>query len=139
MTAKKFFTSNMKKETGENRLLFTHLEKNRKRIILFIRKKTIRFWIGLRKTASKKYIIIGTGSFTTGEEYYLLADGNEITPKLIEKREEGIKYETEHNGNYFYFLTNFDALNYRVMKTPGNCYFKEKTGLNLYLRKKILK
>ena len=104
---------------------------------LIYQEKDDKFWIFLRKSASKKYIILGTGSFTTSEEYYFHADGKDITHKLIGKRTEGIKYITEHNGNDFYFLTNFNALNFRVMKTPVNAVSRENWKEFLPERKEI--
>ncbi len=83
---------------------------------LLLHENDSKFFIDIRKTASKKFIIISSGSFTTTEEYYMPADGSECEPKLIEKREEGIIYVTEHSGEEFYFHTNYGALNYRIMK-----------------------
>ena len=92
---------------------------------LIYQERDERYWIWLRKTSSKKYIIIGTGYFTTSEEYYIHADGNDVQPKLIEKREEGIRYITEHNKDDFYFLTNLDAVNFRIMKASVNAASRE--------------
>lgn len=93
--------------------------------ILLYQENDAKFWIDIRKTASKKYIILGTGCFTTSEEYYILADGSDIVPKIFEKREEGVMYITEHHGDYFYFHTNLEAVNYRIMKAPVDALSKE--------------
>lgn len=84
---------------------------------LIYQEKDDKFWVSLRKSASKKYVILSTGSFTSREEYFMLADGSDTSPKLIEKRTEGVRYTTEHNGDDFYLLTNYNAFNYCVMKT----------------------
>ncbi len=114
---KVFYVRNEKGNRSKQAFVHTIGDKQGNDKLLF-QENDNKFWIDIRKTASKKYIILGTGSFTTSEEYYILADGSDIEPKLIEKREEGIIYVTEHSGNEFYFHTNFDALNYRIMKIP---------------------
>jgi oligopeptidase B len=125
---------------NKGKQVFIHtLGQEQKEDKLIYREKDEKFWTWIRKTASKKYIIMQTGSFTTCEEYYMLADGADITPKLIQKREENIKYEAEHNGEYFYLHTNFGAVNYRVMKTSVSSvsrdnwteFIPEKEGIKI--------
>ncbi len=105
------------KEGNRGKQAFVHtLSDKQENDKLLYQENDDKFWINIRKSASKKYIIIGTGYFTTSEEYYIEADGADTVLKLIEKREEGIKYVTEHHGEDFYFLTNCNALNFSVMK-----------------------
>ncbi len=114
------------KEGNRGKQAFVHkLGDKQENDMLLYQEEDDRYWIWLRKSASKKYIVIGTGYFTTSEEYYISADGADLEPKLIEKRTEGIKYITEHHGEDFYFLTNFNAINFRVMKTPVNALSRE--------------
>jgi oligopeptidase B len=108
---KQLFIHSLGKEQNDDKLIF--------------QEEDDKFGLWPRKTASKKYIIIGTGDFTTSEEYYILADGSDIVLKIIEKREEGVMYVTEHRGEDFYFHTNFRALNYRIMKSPVNAHSRK--------------
>lgn len=80
--------------------------------------KDDRYWLWVEKSLSGKYIFIGTASKITSEYRYMDADDRETEPVLMVKRSEGIEYYPNHSGNYFYILTNLNAENFRVVKTP---------------------
>ncbi|MDA3823372.1 MAG: S9 family peptidase [Bacteroidales bacterium] len=70
------------------------------------------------KTKSEKYIVIGSGSTMTTE--YQVADANNPKAKfkIIQPRTRGLEYSISHFGDYFYIVTNLEAKNFRLMKTP---------------------
>lgn len=70
------------------------------------------------KSESLKYIFIYLGSKVTTEYYYLEADNPEGDFKLFAPRQQGEEYSVSHYGDHFYILTNKDALNFKVLKTP---------------------
>ncbi|MGW8314119.1 MAG: S9 family peptidase [Bacteroidales bacterium] len=70
------------------------------------------------KTKSKKYIMIGSSSTLTNEYRFLPADQPEGEFNVIQPRERGLEYSVSHFGDYFYILTNLDAVNFRLMRTP---------------------
>lgn len=70
------------------------------------------------KTKSKKYIIIASGSTMTNEYRVLDADRPEGELKVIQPRIRGLEYSVSHFGDHFYIVTNLDAKNFRLMKTP---------------------
>jgi oligopeptidase B len=69
-------------------------------------------------TKSNDYIIISTSNGVSSECWYL----NSKTPlgnfKLIASRKNGFEYSVDHSGKYFYFLTNYKAKNFRVLRAP---------------------
>jgi oligopeptidase B len=77
------------------------------------------------KTKSKKFIVVGS-SQTVSQEYRVL-DAN--TPngefRLIQKRERNLEYGIDHYGDDFYIVTNYNAKNFRLMKTNINKTEKE--------------
>ncbi len=77
------------------------------------------------KTKSKQYIVIGSGSTMTNEYRVLDADKPEGDLKVIQPRVRGLEYSISHLGDHFYIVTNLDAKNFRLMKTPVNKTTKE--------------
>lgn len=70
------------------------------------------------KSKSRKYMIIGSSSTLTNEYRFLSADTPEGTFKVVQPRERGLEYNISHYGDHFYIITNLDATNFRLMKTP---------------------
>ncbi len=70
------------------------------------------------KTKSEKYLMIGSGSTLTTEYRFMNADTPDGEFKIVQARTEGLEYSVSHFGDYFYIVTNLDAKNFRLMKTP---------------------
>jgi oligopeptidase B len=77
------------------------------------------------KTKSKEYMVIGCFSTLTSEFRILPADDPEGEFKLIQPRVRGLEYNISHYGDHFYIITNLDAINFRLMKTPVDKTEKE--------------
>jgi len=75
------------------------------------------------KSKSKKYIIIGSSSTLTDEYRFFPADTPDSEPRVIQPRTRGLEYSVSHFGDQFYIVTNLDAVNFRLMRTPV-----ERTG-----------
>ena len=84
------------------------------------------------KSKSKKYIVIGSSSTLTSECRVMPADESGGEFRVIHPRERGLEYSVEHFGDHFYIVTNLDAVNFRLMKTPvertGKEYWEEVIG-----------
>ncbi|MCE2733092.1 MAG: S9 family peptidase [Chryseotalea sp.] len=78
------------------------------------------YYIGVGKTKSKKYIIIGSSS-TDNDSYQILdAAKPNGTFKEFTPREKKHKYSIDHYQDKFYIVTNDNALNFRLMETNEN-------------------
>jgi oligopeptidase B len=82
-----------------------------------------RFFIGVSRTRSGRYLLIASDSKITSEVSFLPADDPTATPQVVEPRTEGIEYAVEHHvdpgGDRFFVLTNADgAEDFKVMETP---------------------
>jgi oligopeptidase B len=77
------------------------------------------------KTKSKKYLVIGSFSTLTSEFRVLPADDPEGEFTVIQQRVRGLEYNISHFGDYFYIITNLDAKNFRLMRTPVDRTGKE--------------
>ncbi len=69
-------------------------------------------------TKSLSFVIISTSNGETSECWYLNADRPLDKFRLITSRNNNFEYSVDHSGNYFYFLTNFKAPNFRVLRAP---------------------
>ncbi len=77
------------------------------------------------KTKSEQYIVIASGSTMTNEYRVLNADRPEEELRVIQPRIRGLEYGISHFGDHFYIVTNLDAKNFRLMKTPVDQTTKE--------------
>ncbi len=78
------------------------------------------FYMGLSKTSSTAYVLIELHSAVTTEVHLLDANDPNANPQLVFARSQDIEYSVEHRGDALYILTNEDAVNFRLMKTPVN-------------------
>nr|MCU0548943.1 S9 family peptidase [Leptolyngbya sp. Prado105] len=76
------------------------------------------YFLGIDKTRSEAYLLLGLGSNITSEVYYLDANDPNGDFRLIRPRQTGVEYEIEHHTDTFYILTNDNALNFKLMKAP---------------------
>jgi oligopeptidase B len=79
----------------------------------------ITYEIGVLKTKSDRFILIASGS-TLSDEYRVLdADKPDGPWKVFQPRERDLKYDVDHLGDSFFVLTNWQAKNFRLMKTTA--------------------
>jgi len=77
------------------------------------------------KTKSRKYLIIASQSTLTSEYRFLDASTPDGEFSVIQPRTRGLEYSVDHLDGFFYIRTNFDAINFRLMKTPVTKTAKE--------------
>lgn len=73
---------------------------------------------GVSRSKSGKYIFIESGS-TLSSEYRIL-DASKPTAafKVFQPRQKDMLYHIDHQDNQFYVVTNWDAVNFRLMQCP---------------------
>jgi len=77
------------------------------------------FSVGISKTKSRRFLIIGCYQTQSTEMHYLSADRPEGEFQIFQPRERDHEYGIDHFGDSFYIMTNDQAPNYRLMKTPA--------------------
>ncbi|MGJ5672168.1 MAG: S9 family peptidase [Nostochopsis sp.] len=106
--------------------LFRHtLATDVKEDILIYHEPDDTYFLAVDKTRNQAYILLSLGSQITSEFHYL--DANNPTGKfqLFHPRTPGIEYDIDHHSDYFYIVTNEQAINFKLMKTPVNAPNKE--------------
>jgi oligopeptidase B len=77
------------------------------------------------RTKSKKYIMIASYQTLSSEFRYLEAAHPSGEFKVFLAREKEHEYGVDHYQDYFYIRTNYEAKNFRLMKTPVTKTAKE--------------
>jgi oligopeptidase B len=79
------------------------------------------FSVSVWKTTSRSYVVITSEQTLSNEERYLPAAEPTATPTVFLPRERGHEYSIDHLGGAFWVRTNWQAKNFRLMKTtaPG--------------------
>lgn len=76
------------------------------------------FNAGVYKTKSEAYIFVASYSTLSSEFRYVDANNPTKTFTVIQPRQKDFLYDVDHYGTNFYILTNWNAQNFRLMKTP---------------------
>ncbi len=92
-----------------------------------------RFWLGVGRTRSDRFLAIGASSKVTSEWYLLDADDPTARPRLVAEREHGVEYDLDHRGDLLYLVTNADgAEDFKLcvapVATPGRAHWIELIG-----------
>ena len=85
---------------------------------LVYEEKDDTFGIGISKTKSGKYLMITAWQTLSSEVKYLDADTPNGEWKTVLPREENHEYSVDHFENDFYILSNENAKNFKLVKTP---------------------
>jgi oligopeptidase B len=82
-----------------------------------------RFAVGLGRTRTGRFLVIGSESKTTSESHLIDADDATAPLRLVAPREQGVEYHVEHHrdddhGDRLYIVTNADgAENFTLMSS----------------------
>ncbi|MBK8618302.1 MAG: S9 family peptidase [Anaerolineales bacterium] len=76
------------------------------------------FSLTLFKTRSQQYIMLYHYHTLSQEMRFLAADKPDAELKVLQPRKPGLEYYATHLGDSFLIITNDNARNFRLMKTP---------------------
>ncbi len=84
-----------------------------------------RFFLGLERTRSGRFVLIETASKTTSEVWFVPTERPEAAPRVVAPREVGHEYDVEHHwseehGDRFLIVTNQSgtARNFELVAAP---------------------
>jgi len=77
------------------------------------------------RSKSGKFILIGSYQTVSSEYQMLSADDPDGDFQVIQARERDHEYDLYHHGDFFYVRTNWEAKNFRLMRTKINAPSKE--------------
>ena len=76
------------------------------------------FNVGVYRTRSRQYVVLGAGSLTTSEARFLPAALPRGEWRLVAPRVPEQEYDVEHHGEVFYIRANDTGRNFRLVKAP---------------------
>ncbi len=76
------------------------------------------FYLKLSKTRSERFLLIHLESKMTSEVHYLDAQHPTGSFQVIQPRQHGVEYFVTHHGDAFYVLSNDEAENFQLLRTP---------------------
>jgi len=113
-------------ETNRPFQLFRHiLGTSPNKDVLIYEEPDEAFFLYVGKTRSQAYILLSLGSKITSEIHYLDANNPTDSFQVIQPRQQGVEYDVEHHSDRFYIVTNDQAINFKLMKTPVAAPSKE--------------
>jgi oligopeptidase B len=83
------------------------------------------YFLWMSQSRSKAYIFAHLHSTTTDEWMVLPNDGKTFEFTSFQPRIRGIEYQVEHAGDHFFIITNEDAQNFKLMRTPVHATSRE--------------
>jgi len=91
--------------------------------VLVFQEDDDRFYVGVSRTRSGRFVEITTASKVTSEVWLLDADAPDADPVIVEPREQGHEYHVEHHAgagaDRLFVLSNADgAENFSLLVTP---------------------
>lgn len=87
---------------------------------LVYEEKDPAYYASVRRTRSGAYILLSLESMDATEVRFLRADDPVGEFRVIDERRPKIEYAVEHQGAWFYIVTNEGALNFRLMRAPAS-------------------
>ena len=77
-----------------------------------------RFWVGVGTTRSERFVVIGSESKTTSEQWLIEAADPTMPARVVAPRHEGVEYRIAHQNDRLLIVTNLDAVDFRLMEAP---------------------
>jgi oligopeptidase B len=87
---------------------------------LVYEEKDETFSCSVGKSKSDEFIFIESSQTLSTETRYISANDINGTWKVIEPRKRNHEYSVSHFGDHFYILSNHNAENFKLMRTPVN-------------------
>ena len=96
------------------------------------------FRVNVDRTKDDTFMLIGSGSFTSDEVWYVNAERPTDSLRVIEKRRPNVEYAVEHHDNDFIIRTNENATNFKVMAAPDSAPSRKNWKTLVPARKDVL-
>jgi oligopeptidase B len=93
--------------------------------VLLYEERNETYFLWLTQSRSKAYIMAYLKSTITDEWIYFPNDGSTYEFQIFQPRTKGIEYQVEHAGDHFFVITNENAQNFKLMRTPLHATTRE--------------
>lgn len=76
--------------------------------------------VAISESSSRQQLFVTAGGLNDSVSYVIDMKDHHFRPKLLRARQEGIFYDVDHNDEYFYFRTNYQAKNFRIIRIKAS-------------------
>lgn len=87
---------------------------------LVYEEKDPAFYASVSRTRSGQFLLMSLGSMASTEVRFLSAADPTGEFRVIAPRRPKVEYGVEHQGDWFYIVTNEDAVNFRLLRAPAS-------------------
>ena len=112
------FYTRMDEAHRPNRLFRHRLGSDPSEDVLIYEERDEAFFLYLSKTRSKRYLVMHASSISRDEYHVLEADQPTGRFRVVQPRTKDLEYDLDHHGTHFYFVTNHQAVNFRLCRAP---------------------
>ena len=113
------FYTRVDKDHRPSRIFRHRLGSNPAQDVQVMKENDPRFFMSVDRLLSGEYVVLSTGMNDQDEHWLIPSDAVESPPQLIEKRQEGLEYSIEQQGDQFIILTNADnAEDFKIVSAP---------------------
>ncbi len=116
--AKTLFYATEDEQTKREDRLFRRVVGNAEVGIEVFHEPDERFNLGIGRTRDRRYLLLGLGSHTTSEAWFLDTGTPDGSFTRIAQRVDDEEYDVDHRDGFFYIRTNRDAEQFRLVRTP---------------------
>ncbi len=111
-----FFYTPTNENWRHDTVMFHYLGNEREKDRLIFHEPNPLYSASVSRSGSKQYIILSVSGLDDNVSYVISMHDHNFSPKLVKSRQDGIFYEMDHNGAFFYIKTNYKAKNFRIVK-----------------------
>ena len=84
-----------------------------------------RFNVGVGRTRDRKYLLLEAGSHTTSETWVMDSADPAGAFRVVAERVDDEEYDVDHRDGFFYIRTNYNAEQFRLVRTPVTATARE--------------
>lgn len=133
-----FYTANNPETLLSEKIVRHSVGKNSSTDQIVYEEKDKSNYIGVSKSKNGEYILITSESTTSSEQRFLKADNPHGNFQVFQPRMKNVLYSVIPLEKEFLVMTNKDALNFQIMKTPLNKTSVENWKTFIPHRKNVL-
>ncbi len=111
-----FFYSKLNNQCIPDRIFFHDIGTGAINDRLIYQELDSKFTVGSSKSSSSEYIFLLVNGHNSSECLFMESKSQEMTPKVLLPRKEGVIYDVEHHENFFYVRINDCTQNFRLAK-----------------------
>lgn len=112
-----FFYCKLNKHWRPDQIFYHQLNTPVENDVLIFKEKDPKYRLQISKSASKRYIFIGSYAKENSEIYFIDFNDMKFVPHILAKRTENHRYLVDHIHHDFFILTNDTGKNFRLVKT----------------------